>query len=112
MHAEPGCLSHRPLSTAQRHLRHVPQRSPDYGHLYTPDEYAVTWERIGGMDTREVLLPKTLRSAGYRCGIFGKWDLGCLRRFLPLQRGWDEFYGFVNTGIDYQGDCAILGNLV
>jgi arylsulfatase A len=23
------------------------------------------------------------------------------RRYLPLARGWDEFYGLVNTGIDY-----------
>ena len=34
-------------------------------------------------------------------GIFGKWDLGVHRRFLPLARGFDDFYGFVNTGIDY-----------
>jgi arylsulfatase A-like enzyme len=79
----------------------IRNEAPDYGHKYTPEEYAVTWERIGGMDTREVLLPQMLQRAGYRCGIFGKWDLGMSRRFLPLQRGWDEFYGFVNSGIDY-----------
>ncbi|MFP6854606.1 MAG: sulfatase-like hydrolase/transferase, partial [Opitutales bacterium] len=39
--------------------------------------------------------------AGYVSGIFGKWDLGVHRRFLPLARGFDDFYGFVNTGIDY-----------
>lgn len=75
--------------------------APDYGHKYTPDEYRVTWERVGGMDTREILLPKVLKQAGYVSGLFGKWDLGIHRRFLPLQRGFDEFYGFVNTGIDY-----------
>ncbi len=53
------------------------------------------------MDTREVLLPRVLKPAGYTSGIFGKWDLGQLRRFLPLQRGFDAFYGFTNTGIDY-----------
>jgi len=74
---------------------------PDYGYQYPPEEYAVTPERVLGMDTREVLLPRVLEQAGYRSGIFGKWDLGQLRRFLPLQRGFDEFYGFVNTGIDY-----------
>ncbi len=79
----------------------VRNEAPDYGHKYTPDEYAVTWERIGGMDTREILLPQVLKEAGYYSGIFGKWDLGMNRRYLPLQRGWDEFYGFVNTGIDY-----------
>jgi arylsulfatase A-like enzyme len=79
----------------------IRNEAPDYGHKYTAEEYAVTWERIGGMDTREVLLPRMLKQAGYYSGIFGKWDLGVHRRFLPLQRGWDEFYGFVNTGIDY-----------
>ncbi len=79
----------------------IRNEAPDYGYLYPPEEYAVTWERIGGMDTREVLLPQVLKEAGYYCGIFGKWDLGMQRRFLPLQRGWHEFYGFVNTGIDY-----------
>ena len=74
---------------------------PDYGHRYPPEEYAVTFERIGGMDTREVLLPEMLKAAGYKSGIFGKWDLGIHRRYLPLQRGFDDFYGFSNTGIDY-----------
>lgn len=73
----------------------------DYGYEYPPEEYAVSPERILGMDTREVLLPRMLEASGHASGIFGKWDLGQLRRFLPLQRGFDEFYGFVNTGIDY-----------
>ena len=73
----------------------------DYDHLYTEHEYAVSWEMIGGMDTREVLIPRLLKRAGYISGIFGKWDLGQLHRFLPLQRGFNEFYGFTNTGIDY-----------
>ncbi len=73
----------------------------DYGYQYSPEEYAISPERILGMDVREVLLPKVLKKAGYISGIFGKWDLGQLHRFLPLQRGFDEFYGFVNTGIDY-----------
>ena len=74
----------------------------DNDYLYPPGEYAVSWEMIGGMDTREVLIPRVLRQAGYVSGIFGKWDLGQLHRFLPLQRGFDEFYGFTNTGIDYR----------
>ena len=73
----------------------------DYDHLYGPEEYAASWEMIGGMDTREVLIPRALKKAGYVSGIFGKWDLGQLHRFLPLQRGFDEFHGLTNTGIDY-----------
>ncbi len=71
------------------------------GHVYTPYEYSTSPERVLGMDTREVLLPELLKKAGYYNGIFGKWDLGQLKRFLPLQRGFDEYYGFSNTGIDY-----------
>ena len=73
----------------------------DHDYLYPKEEYAVSWEMIGGMDTREVLIPRALKQAGYVSGIFGKWDLGQLHRFLPLQRGFDEFYGYTNTGIDY-----------
>ena len=40
-------------------------------------------------------------SAGYRCGMVGKWDMGQARRYLPLQRGFDFFYGHGNNGIDY-----------
>lgn len=79
----------------------IRNEAPDYGHKYTPAQYEVSFERIGGMDTREVLLPELLGGAGYTCGIFGKWDLGTLKRYLPTARGFDDFYGFVNTGIDY-----------
>lgn len=75
--------------------------APDYGYKYPADQYRITFERIGGMDTREVLLPKALKAGGYRSGIYGKWDLGIHKRFLPQARGFDDFYGFVNTGIDY-----------
>ncbi len=79
----------------------IRNEAPDYGKKYTPQEYAVTFERIGGMDIREILLPRLLKQAGYVSGIFGKWDLGVHQRFLPLARGFDDFYGFCNTGIDY-----------
>ncbi|WP_118194709.1 sulfatase family protein [Albibacterium indicum] len=73
----------------------------DYGHNYTDYEYSVSPERILGTDLREVYIPTPLKEAGYVSGYFGKWDLGQLKRYLPLQRGFDEFYGFANTGIDY-----------
>ncbi len=79
----------------------IRNEAPDYGHKYSPAEYEATFERIGGMDTREVLLPAVLKTSGFASGIYGKWDLGSLQRFLPMQRGFDHFYGFVNTGIDY-----------
>lgn len=79
----------------------IRNEAPDYGYKYTPEEYAVTFERIGGMDVREIILPEVLQPVGYKSGIYGKWDLGSLKRYLPTSKGFDDFYGFVNTGIDY-----------
>jgi arylsulfatase A-like enzyme len=73
----------------------------NYGHRYTPEEYATSPEMTLGLDPREQTLGNVLRSAGYRCGMVGKWDMGQAKRYLPLQRGFDFFYGHGNNGIDY-----------
>jgi arylsulfatase A len=73
----------------------------DYGHRFSPAEYAVSPEMILGTDVREVFLSELLQAHGYMNACYGKWDGGQLKRFLPLQQGFHEFYGFTNTGIDY-----------
>lgn len=73
----------------------------DYGKLIPPAEYAVSPERILGMDLREVMISEVLKKQGYQNAVYGKWDGGQLKRFLPMQRGFDDYYGLVNTGIDY-----------
>ena len=73
----------------------------NYGHRYTKVEYAVSPEMTLGLDVREGTFGDLLRTAGYRNAVFGKWDMGQARRFLPLQRGFDVFVGHGNNGIDY-----------
>lgn len=73
----------------------------NFGHLYTPEEYAVSPEMTLGLDPRELTLGNVLQQAGYRTGMVGKWDMGQAQRYLPLQRGFDYFYGHGNNGIDY-----------
>jgi arylsulfatase A-like enzyme len=58
----------------------------NYGHRYTPVEYAISPEMTLGLDVRELTFGDVLRSAGYRNACFGKWDMGQARRFLPRQR--------------------------
>jgi len=73
----------------------------NYKHVFTEEEYAVSPEMTLGLDVREVVTGRVMKSAGYATGVIGKWDSGRAKRFLPLQRGFDFFYGFANTGIDY-----------
>jgi arylsulfatase A-like enzyme len=73
----------------------------NWKHVFTEEEYAVSEEMTLGLDVREVTIGQVMKSAGYATGVFGKWDSGRAKRFLPLQRGFDSFYGFANTGIDY-----------
>ncbi|MBL9190468.1 MAG: sulfatase-like hydrolase/transferase [Opitutaceae bacterium] len=73
----------------------------NYGHRYTKAEYAISPEMTLGLDVRELTFGDVLRPAGYRNAVFGKWDMGQARRFLPLQRGFDDFVGHGNNGIDY-----------
>lgn len=73
----------------------------NYGHRFTPDEYAVSPEMTLGLDPKELTLADHLRKSGYVNGVVGKWDMGQAKRYLPLQRGFDFFYGHGNNGIDY-----------
>jgi arylsulfatase A-like enzyme len=68
---------------------------------FDEESYAVSPEMTLGLDVREVTIGQAMKKAGYATGIVGKWDSGRARRFLPLQRGFDFFYGYANTGIDY-----------
>lgn len=46
-----------------------------------------------GIDSEETTLAEIFKQKGYATGIFGKWHLGDNRKFLPLQHGFDEYFG-------------------
>lgn len=46
-----------------------------------------------GLDPAEVTLAEELRTRGYRTGFFGKWHLGDAPEQLPLNQGFDEWFG-------------------
>jgi len=50
-------------------------------------------ESYGGLPPGEVTIAEVLRDAGYTTGIVGKWHLGHREKYLPLQQGFDEFFG-------------------
>lgn len=55
-----------------------------------------------GLATDEYTLPQTLKDAGYRTEMIGKWHLGHAdQKYWPRQRGFDYHYGAVLGEIDY-----------
>lgn len=46
-----------------------------------------------GINAEETTIAEVFRSKGYATAIFGKWHLGDHERFLPLQHGFDEYFG-------------------
>ena len=54
-----------------------------------------------GLNHDEVLLSQVMKSAGYRTGCFGKWNIGFAEGSRPTERGFDEFLGNASGNIDY-----------
>jgi arylsulfatase len=46
-----------------------------------------------GIHPDEMTMGELLKQKGYNTAIFGKWHLGDAKSFLPLQNGFDAYYG-------------------
>ncbi len=46
-----------------------------------------------GIDVDEITVAEALKPMGYRTACFGKWHLGHQFEHLPLQNGFDEYFG-------------------
>lgn len=47
-----------------------------------------------GVPVEEKMMSDYLKDQGYTSAYYGKWHLGGADKFHPLNRGFDEFYGF------------------
>jgi arylsulfatase A len=70
-----------------------PQRMGIHG-VFHPDSFT-------GLPEDEITIPHLLAPAGYTSAMIGKWHLGHLYQYLPLQRGFDEHFG-----VPYSNDMA------
>ena len=62
-----------------------------------------------GLDPGHPTLPSLLRQAGYSSTLVGKWHLGVLPKYGPLQSGYDHFYGFRSGAVDYYSHANPAG---
>lgn len=57
--------------------------------------------QFGGLPVDLQTIADHLKPKGYVSGLIGKWHLGTLPQFHPLERGFDEFWGFLGGGHNY-----------
>jgi len=48
-----------------------------------------------GLPLTEITLAQMMKKAGYATGMVGKWHIGMNDRYMPTQRGFDEYFGFL-----------------
>ena len=71
--------------------------------------YRASDSRIG-LPLTEITLADVLKKEGYATGMFGKWHLGLTEDFNPINRGFDEFYGFLGHGAHDYFDLKMQEN--
>jgi arylsulfatase A-like enzyme len=69
-----------------------------FGHEFNSGPLEREGEVGFGLPLGEKILPQFLNGAGYRSIAIGKWHLGARPGFHPLERGFDEFFGFLTGG--------------
>ena len=75
------------------------QRFGAHGHEGVSDD---------ALSLEETTLADHLKAAGYVTGVVGKWHLGIPPEYHPMQRGFDEFFGFVRGGHSFWPGVPII----
>jgi arylsulfatase A-like enzyme len=69
-----------------------------FGHEFNPGSTA---EENFGLPLDEVTLAQVLKQHGYATGMVGKWHLGLRPEYQPIDRGFDEYFGFLGGAHAY-----------
>jgi arylsulfatase A-like enzyme len=82
-----------------------------FGHEFNPGGEGRAAEK--GLPLSEKTLADRLKAAGYATGMVGKWHLGNAPDYHPMERGFEEFYGFLGGAHSYfpgEGPPILRGN--
>jgi arylsulfatase A len=78
----------------------LPVRNGMYGKVQT----VLFPNSAGGLPHTEITIAQALKKQNYQTAIVGKWHLGSLPEYLPLNYGFDYYFG-----IPYSGDMGKVG---
>ncbi len=80
-----------------------------FGHEFNPGPANRADEKFG-LPLTETTLADRLKAAGYKTGMVGKWHLGYTEKYHPMERGFQEFFGFLGGGHSYLNAQADASN--
>ncbi len=63
-----------------------------------PERYA---DEKFGLPVDQPVIPELLKHLGYATGMVGKWHVGYKPELTPPQRGFDDFFGFLEGAHDF-----------
>ncbi len=67
---------------------------------------SVFWPGDDGMNSEEITLAEALKDVGYSTACFGKWHLGDTEGHMPVDQGFDQYYG-----IPYSNDMFLAPHM-
>ena len=79
-----------------------------FGHEFNPGPPTATNIDVG-LSLKEKTLADRLKAAGYATALVGKWHLGHDKKFHPLNRGFQEYFGFLGGAHSYT-NALVDGN--
>lgn len=82
-----------------------------FGHWYNPGPPTAENANFG-LPLDEVTIANVLKGGGYATGLVGKWHLGLKPEYHPMQRGFDEFFGFLHGSHSYTDPLGDKANPV
>lgn len=68
-----------------------------FGYEFNP----VGRDETSGLSLAETTIAQTMKAAGYRTGMVGKWHVGQAAGYQPLDRGFDSFFGVMGGATPY-----------
>jgi arylsulfatase A len=81
----------------------MPQRM-GINAVFFPDSFT-------GMDPEEITFAEILKEKGYQTAAVGKWHLGHMQKYLPLNQGFDQYFGIPYSN-DMRSVVYMRGNEV
>ena len=68
-------------------------RLPVRSGMASDEKLVIFEDSLGGLPAAEITLAEGLREQGYATACIGKWHLGHLPEYMPMEQGFDYFYG-------------------